>query len=35
VQRIRCNPFKTRKDKAYGRSFSQYVAAIPHGRCDA
>ena len=29
VQRVRCNPFKSRKDKTYGRNFSQYVAAIP------
>jgi hypothetical protein len=29
VQRIRCNPFKTRKDMTYGRNFSQYVTAIP------
>jgi hypothetical protein len=30
VQRIRCNPFKAKKkDQAYGRNFSQYVAAIP------
>jgi hypothetical protein len=29
VQRIRCNPFKTKKGKSYGRNFSQYVAAIP------
>ena len=29
VQRIRCNPFKLKKDKVYGRNFSQYVAAVP------
>jgi hypothetical protein len=29
VQRIRCNPFKLKKDKVYGRNFSQYVAAGP------
>ena len=29
VQRIRCNPFKTKKGKSYSRNFSQYVAAIP------
>jgi hypothetical protein len=29
VQRIRCNPFKLKKDKVYGRNFSPYVAAVP------
>ncbi len=33
VQRVRCNPFKSRNDKTYGRNFSQYVAAIPPKKC--